>query len=68
MERQAYMKIFIAALNVLFKNNNKEPYNEYFSMDHRRAVTGKITTFTCISYFIVEARNTQNNYKILRKV
>jgi hypothetical protein len=42
MERQTNMKIFIVSLrDVLFKNNNKETYNEYFSMDHRIAVRAK---------------------------
>jgi hypothetical protein len=61
-ERQTNMKLYVFAFrDVLFENNNKEIYDEYFSMDHRRAVTGKITTFTCISYFIVETRNMQSN-------
>jgi len=62
MEKQTKMKLFIFAFReVLFENNNKLPCNGYFIMDHRRAVTGKIITFTCISLFIVEARNMQSN-------
>jgi hypothetical protein len=62
MERQTNTKLFIFAFRVvLFENNNKETYNEYFSMEHRRAVTGKINTITCISHFTVEAINMQNN-------
>jgi len=58
MERQTNIKLFIFAFReVLFENNNKETYNEYFSMNHRRAFTGKITTFTCITHFIVEDGN-----------
>jgi hypothetical protein len=65
MERQTNMKLFIFAFrDVLFENNDKETCNEYFSMDHKRAIMGKITTFTCISHFIVEARNMQSNLKL----
>jgi len=62
------MKLFIFAFrDYLFENNDKETCNEYFSMDHRRTVMGKITTFTCILHFIVETRNTQSNLKLRLK-
>jgi hypothetical protein len=52
MGRQTNMKLFIFSFrDVLFENNNNNnnnnntgTCNEYFGMDYRRAVTGKITT------------------------
>jgi hypothetical protein len=59
------MKLFIFAFrDVLIENNDKKTCNEHFCINHKRAVMGKITTFTCISHFIVEARNMQSNLKL----